>query len=325
MTPTAIFKIHQGYINSFSILQEVDPAEDLNPIGMSVDEKADPMEKPQHLLQKSDLQRTHRKAVPKRFQTDERKTGTSKITRGGSRHTQNNVWKPKERKGVCPWYTRYAVRGERVDMAMLDRVYLSRNGVWADHAKRVDHILEREDTFRETDRIWKEHPKEGLDPRVKWILAWKRLKYFFKKIQGDRRKKLQELERMEEELQLLRIQSERDQSSTLAFRIAQLEQTVRTKENLEAALWRKRSRNRWFKECEAPSKYFFSQLKAKHQRESIKALKLDSGKTVTHDGRIMKEIECFFADLYKNEDRVEADKASRERVLSYVTTEVTPP
>ncbi|KAL3688714.1 hypothetical protein R1sor_015023 [Riccia sorocarpa] len=184
---------------------------------------------------------------------------------------------------------------------------------------KFDHqVLALDRAFREAERIWKTHPKEGLEPRVKWILAWKRLRLFFKKQQGEKRKRIRELEEMEEELQLLRIQSERVDKS----RLAQLEREVRKKENLEAATWRRRSRNRWFKEGEAPSKYFFSQLKSKHQRESITALKLDDGEVVSEDGLILKEIESFYANLYRKDAQVEANHSAWEQVLSHVTKEV---
>ncbi|KAL3699636.1 hypothetical protein R1sor_017658 [Riccia sorocarpa] len=199
----------------------------------------------------------------------------------------------KERTG--PWYTQRAVRGNREDLARLDRIYLTKWGEWIGYVKKVDHvggktlsdhipvvadikltqtsnegevrkstyfkfdcrILEAEAVYREAERVWKDHPQEQVDPRVKWVLGWRRLKTLFKRIQKEQKEKYRELEKKEEELQTLKVRAEVEQSEHLRNQIPDLEVEVSQRETQDAVLWRKRSRNRWLKAGEAPSKYFF--------------------------------------------------------------------
>ncbi|KAL3683842.1 hypothetical protein R1sor_001864 [Riccia sorocarpa] len=114
-----------------------------------------------------------------------------------------------------------------------------------------------------------------------------------------------------------------DQSEALMIRLEELEQELRTKENQEAEQWRRRSRARWLKDGDAPSQYFFSQLKAKHQREGIKLLTLDNGEVIQSEERILNEIEVFYADLYQQDEEVDGNQKARERILSFISTEVT--
>ncbi|KAL3678136.1 hypothetical protein R1sor_021092 [Riccia sorocarpa] len=263
-----------------------------------------------------------------------------------------------ERSG--PWYTRRAKRGNRIDLARLDRVYMTRGGDWTEYVKRMEHvggktlsdhipvvatikllqgepevrkttyfkldyrILDSETVFREAKRTWNDHPREEVDPRVKWILAWRRLKGLFKRVQREQCEKYRELEKKEAELQTLKTMADFDHSEELASEIEILEAEVRSKETWEVTQWRNRSRNRWLKEGEAPSKYFFSQLKTKHQRESIKALQRESGEMITSERGIIGEIEQFYSELYLKDDRVERNIAARDNLLAYVNTTVSP-
>ncbi|KAL3684087.1 hypothetical protein R1sor_002109 [Riccia sorocarpa] len=185
-------------------------------------------------------------------------------------------------------------------------------------------ILDSETVFREAKRTWNDHPREEVDPRVKWILAWRRLKGLFKRVQREQGEKYRELEKKEAELQTLKTMADFDHSEELASEIEILEAEVRSKETWEVTQWRNRSRNRWLKEGEAPSKYFFSQLKTKHQRESIKALQRESGEMITSERGIIGEIEQFYSELYLKDDRVERNIAARDNLLAYVNTTVSP-
>ncbi|KAL3688213.1 hypothetical protein R1sor_014522 [Riccia sorocarpa] len=188
-----------------------------------------------------------------------------------------------EREG--PWFTRSAIRGDRVDQARLDRVYLSGYGEWMGRIKKVEHcggkrlsdhipvvatlqvndgnsrklkkstylkfdhrILDVAEVYEEAKRLWLDHPKENLDRKVKWILAWRRMKTMFKQIQRERRDKMSDLEKKEEEPKNLRIKMEHDTSDETIQKVRELEEEVSRKENMEAVKWRERSRNRWFKE-----------------------------------------------------------------------------
>ncbi|KAL3699039.1 hypothetical protein R1sor_017061 [Riccia sorocarpa] len=152
--------------------------------------------------------------------------------------------------------------------------------------------------------------------------GYKRLKIYFRKTQRQHRESLRYLEEKEEELQALRIGAETDTSETLVRKLAELEQVVRTRDSLEAEKWRRRSRTRSLKEGEAPSWYFFFQLKAKHQGAAIKTLILDNGETTESEDSVVKEVERFYKDLYQKDESMETADEARNRVLSFISNEV---
>ncbi|KAL3689313.1 hypothetical protein R1sor_015622 [Riccia sorocarpa] len=260
--------------------------------------------------------------------TEEARGGSAVIVDKSMLILESGVKGDAKRSG--PKFTRYEIRRGRLDQSRTDRVYLSSSGTWLSYVKKVEHvgrktlsdripvvvtlqmtndrerplrqstyfkidyhILEAENVYREVERMWKDHPRTVLDPRVKWIMAWRRLKQLFKKIQKEKKELVRDLEGKEDELQALRIQAEGNVTDTLMARIEALEVEIRSKERAEADKWRKNSRNKWLRGGEAPSKYFFSQLKSKHQKESIKVLELENGETLTSESEILKEIKTF--------------------------------
>lgn len=71
------------------------------------------------------------------------------------------------------------------------------------------------------------------------------------------------------------------------------EDATRDRERQDALRLYRRSRVRWLKLGKAPTNYFFNQLKAKHARESIKRLRLDSGEVTPDEDQIVNEIFVF--------------------------------
>lgn len=75
----------------------------------------------------------------------------------------------------------------------------------------------------------------------------------------------------------------------------------------------------WLKLGEAPTKYFFNQLKAKHRRESIKMMQLSHREVTEDEDKILKEIFMFYPDLCCEDKRVEDHCASTEATLGLIT------
>ncbi|KAL3699904.1 hypothetical protein R1sor_017926 [Riccia sorocarpa] len=65
-------------------------------------------------------------------------------------------------------------------------------------------------------------------------------------------------------------------------RLAHIEDQLRKQEHQDARAWRLRSKQRWLREGEAPSRYFFAQMKAKFTNETMPTLTLEDG-TKTED------------------------------------------
>ena len=59
-----------------------------------------------------------------------------------------------------------------------------------------------------------------------------------------------------------------------------------------------RSKVRWVKQGEKPTKYFFNLEKRNLNRKVITEIKREDGKTVVEEHEILKEIESFYSKLY---------------------------
>ncbi|KAL3700949.1 hypothetical protein R1sor_018971 [Riccia sorocarpa] len=124
----------------------------------------------------------------------------------------------------------------------------------------------------------------------KWQKAWIRIRTVLK----HEKKKAEEEKRqhhdLKHELRELREAAEQNQSEPLLTRIKYKEGELRIQEHEDARAWRLRSKTRWLKEGEAPSRYFFAQLKAKFANETMNAIQLQDGTTTTDREAITKEV-----------------------------------
>lgn len=74
---------------------------------------------------------------------------------------------------------------------------------------------------------------------------------------------------------------------------------------------------------DAPTKYLFNQLMAKHARESIKCLNLDDGEVKVDKNKIMQTIFDFYTNLFKLDPIVVCRTRERNKVLSLITKKIT--
>lgn len=101
-----------------------------------------------------------------------------------------------------------------------------------------------------------------------------------------------------------------------------IEDDNREIEHQDAIKARRNSRVRWLKLGEAPSKYFFSQLKAKHARESIPSLRLPSGEKTENEEQILQEMFRFYSDLFSEDPSTKCFDKERSAALSLITKKV---
>lgn len=74
---------------------------------------------------------------------------------------------------------------------------------------------------------------------------------------------------------------------------------------------------------EAPSKYFFSLLKAKWAREYIRSLELEGGMVITDEEEIMLETQRHFQTLFTADRTMEDNRDGRANILKLITEKVT--
>jgi hypothetical protein len=104
-----------------------------------------------------------------------------------------------------------------------------------------------------------------------------------------------------------------------------LETEVRDFERKEAILWRIRSRVRWLKLGEAPSRYFFATLKATQVRSTIKALRPLSGsiqQEIVDDAGLLAQVYTNFANTFAKDDIVSNNKTEQDPILTSLGTKL---
>ncbi|KAL2629677.1 hypothetical protein R1flu_014363 [Riccia fluitans] len=105
-----------------------------------------------------------------------------------------------------------------------------------------------------------------------------------------------------------------NRTHTASAEWTKLEAEVRELDNILAAKWRKLSRLRWIREGDAPSKFFFSILKARRTQEEISTLVRD-GTRLEDDDNILEELKQYYQDLYRQPPISEEDEELRRHIL----------
>jgi hypothetical protein len=101
-----------------------------------------------------------------------------------------------------------------------------------------------------------------------------------------------------------------------------LEKIMWALEHHKAALWRQCSRLYWLTVSEAPSRYFFAQLKAKHARDTITSLDVETDQPATSDADLVKAVKDHFTDQFTLDPAVPANTIELNQVLSSITPSI---
>ncbi|KAL3690449.1 hypothetical protein R1sor_016758 [Riccia sorocarpa] len=146
-------------------------------------------------------------------------------------------------------FTRMAFCGHRYDQARLDRFYLTNRGEW--------------------------------NSQKRWELGWGRIRQILREEKGKQERQYRQVEDIRREVEELRLKMEQEGEGTEEIKneLITKEAELRERDLRDARAWKMRSKERWLREGEAPSRYFYSQLKAKFAREKISRLETALRKT----------------------------------------------
>ncbi|KAL3684230.1 hypothetical protein R1sor_002252 [Riccia sorocarpa] len=259
-----------------------------------------------------------------------------------------------------PHFTRQAWHGNRFDQSRLDRFYLSGNEEWVYHIKKVDHhgartlfdhvpismgvilkvreaaqqprrsyfkmdfkVLMREDVLGKAKTVWEEHPSWARDKRKRWALALGRIRKLLMEVRKEDRIGYMDLKELEEKAEEARSRIQIDNSREAAETFEEAITTLRKREHQEAEDCRKRCKIKWLKEGDAPSKYFFARLKAKHVHEEMIALESDSGQILEEQEDILKEVHTYYQNLYRAKEETAAVLERRREVIGRIDRRLT--
>ncbi|KAL3699293.1 hypothetical protein R1sor_017315 [Riccia sorocarpa] len=259
-----------------------------------------------------------------------------------------------------PRFTRQVFSGDRADQARLDRCYFTNGGAWFHHVHKIHHdagqalsdhcpviinlvmveaeqenirrcsyfkmnsdVLKKEETRNKVKEAWQNHPPGITDPRVKWTLGWGRIRKTLKALGREEKVSMCPLVVMRTELIALKMRMQNDSAGAIKERVTTLEGDIRRRELADAKTWRLRSRIRWLAEGEAPSHYFFAQLKAKYARETIQFLRDQEGRETRQEGEIKNQVTKYFQKQFKCVEPEEEDLQLRREVLELLDKKAT--
>ncbi|KAL3698418.1 hypothetical protein R1sor_012494 [Riccia sorocarpa] len=181
-------------------------------------------------------------------------------------------------------FTRQAFCGQRLDRARLDRFYIS------------EGILEK------IKMAWQSHPQDVRDPQRKWEQGWIRVREVLRMEKRKMIHEQREIHDLKMEVLSLRKMTEDNNQTELLDLLRTAESKLRRFEQLEARMWRLRSRDKWLREGEALSRYFYAQTKAKFSRESIQTLRRENKTNTTDRAEILIQVQRYYEDLYRHEE-----------------------
>ncbi|KAL3692124.1 hypothetical protein R1sor_005775 [Riccia sorocarpa] len=263
-------------------------------------------------------------------------------------------------RSVGPHFTRQAWHGNRFDQSRFDRFYLSKRGEWVYHIRSVEHQgaralsdhvpIKLEVILKETEvsgrqrrsyfkmehkklmkvevlerarTIWQDHPSWARDKRKRWSLALGRIRKLLMEVRDVERRREEEGGPLEERVEKARRRVEYDHSAEAKAEFEEAFTLLRQKEHEEAECNRRRCKITWLKEGDAPSKYFFARLKAKHAQEEITALEVNGGNSIEDRDGILEEVHRFYDDLYTAEIETECTLENRRRVVGRIDNRLT--
>lgn len=159
------------------------------------------------------------------------------------------------------------------------------------------NLIDSTEMWEKIEGQWRSQMSVNRDARINWDLAWAATRRLLQTEQ-KKRKEQRNQRNPGEELQQIHIQVGRNPSTDNINKLRVVDNEIREREKQDANKARKNSRVRWLQMGEAPSKYFFNQLKAKHAWENIRSLKLDNGECTANEEQILEEIFRFYEELY---------------------------
>ncbi|KAL3675636.1 hypothetical protein R1sor_025584 [Riccia sorocarpa] len=177
-------------------------------------------------------------------------------------------------------FTRFAKRRGRMDCSRLDRIYLTQGAQWVDHVKEVvhhsskslsDHVpisvilqMVQEACRRKTESYFKMCYLDIQDPIV-----------LNKDVRREKAKVRKQAGGLADELAWRRGHLSDNPTVEEVEALANLEKKVKDQEIHEVRVWRIRCREKWLTVEDAPSRYFFTKLRAKWAKEAIEALEVE--------------------------------------------------
>lgn len=113
------------------------------------------------------------------------------------------------------------------------------------------------------------------------------------------------------EIQSLRERLAIQHDLNLVHNLSMLEAIVWARERCDAIAWCHHSRVRWLSIGDAPSYYFFAQMRVKWENETIRCIKREDGSLVEDEGEIIWEVGTYYVEIFTKDPLIQENVDER--------------
>ncbi|KAL3693100.1 hypothetical protein R1sor_006751 [Riccia sorocarpa] len=145
-----------------------------------------------------------------------------------------------------------------------------------------------------------------------------------RKVRDERERKRREEGDLAAEVHWRRERLDDETSAEEVAALHKLEQKLKDRDLQEVRMWKIPSREKWLNEDTAPSRYFFTKLRARWARDSLEALTTEDGSVTTDKSEISSEVHSFFQILYSVEDESVERVEAREEAVGLTQNKLSP-
>ncbi|KAL3685283.1 hypothetical protein R1sor_003305 [Riccia sorocarpa] len=160
------------------------------------------------------------------------------------------------------------------------------------------------------------------DAIERFLLCWSGIRKSIKNMQYEKAQRLQQLPELQQRLQVLLARSPFELTAAEQEEMGNLMVQTRELQAWQNHKWRLTCRDRFLKEGDMCSAYFFKKFKARRSRTKIDKLQTEDGRLLQTEHEVKDAVLHYFADLYRDNDRLEDGQLARRKFLSSVTTKL---
>ncbi|KAL3699935.1 hypothetical protein R1sor_017957 [Riccia sorocarpa] len=189
---------------------------------------------------------------------------------------------------------------------------------------KVDPYIVKEN-FHQLKRIWQslQRRAELISHMDSFWYCWMGLRKEIKRIQYEKNNKLLGLQQKEKDLEVLLrrdvISLNTEEQTDLGKKISE----VRELQAFQHHKWRLTSRERFFKDGEAPTAYFFKKFKRRQAKTTLQKLKVESGEIIQSPTELTLEVFRNYSTLYAEHRPEEEEIHARTKLFRTTKRRVT--
>ncbi|KAL3677815.1 hypothetical protein R1sor_020771 [Riccia sorocarpa] len=182
-------------------------------------------------------------------------------------------------------------------------------------------VMENLDTLKE---VWHttEEKFQGCRPADRFLKCWEAIRKAIKRLQYEKCARLNLLPEKERQLQSLIDKEPNTLTGEEKSRLGELMTEVRSLQAWKHHRWRQTCRDKFLKEGDACTAFFFQKFKKRKAKTNIKKLLGEGGQLLTSREEIKREVHRHYSSLYEAHDRGPEGATAAGQLLANINTKI---